>query len=69
METYRVIGVGADADVGDWAIPVLLQGRVFVGGATRVGGKVDCVGNAVDESHHGVLPVPKVITESQTEDT
>lgn len=69
METHRVISVGADPDVGDGTIPALLHGRVFVGGPTSVSGKVDGVGDAIDESDHGVLPITEVVTERQTEDT
>jgi len=69
METYRVIGVGADCGVRDRVILTLLHGRVFVGGATSVGRIVDGIGNAVDESNHSVLPVPNMIAEPLTEDT
>jgi len=69
MDTYRVIGMSTDPDVGDGAIPNLLDGRVFVGGTTRVGGMVDGVGNTVDEPNHCVLPITDMITEPQTEDT
>ena len=69
MGTYRVVGVGADRDVGDRVISTLLYGRVFVSGATRVGRIVDGVGNAVDEPNHSVLPVPNMIAEPRAEDT
>ena len=60
--------MGADPGVGNGAIANLLDGRVFVGGTAGVGGIVDGVRNAVDESNHGVFPVTDVITEPQTED-
>ena len=63
METYWVIGVSADPDVGDGTIPVLLHGRVFIGGATGVSRKVDSVGNAIDEPDHGMFPVTHMVTE------
>jgi len=69
METYRIIGVGADGGVGDRAVPAFRYGRVFVGGATSVGRIVDGFGNAVDESDHSVFPVPDMVAVPQTEDT
>ena len=68
METYRVIGMGADPDVGDRTNPALFHDRIFVGGAATVFGKVDGAGNAIDESDHGVLPIADMITKSDTED-
>ena len=67
MGTYPVVSMGSDPDIADRTIPLLLHGRVFVGEATRVGGEKDGIGNAVDESHHRVLPVPDVITVPHTE--
>jgi len=61
--------VGADPSVGNRAVANFLDGGVFVGGTARVGGIVDGVRNAVDESNHGVFPVTDVITEPQTEHT
>ena len=60
--------MGADPGVGNRADVNLLDGGVFVGGTAGVGGIVDGVGNAVDESNHGVFPVTDVITEPRTED-
>ena len=37
VETYRVIGVGADSGVGNRADVNLLDGGVFVGGTAGVG--------------------------------
>jgi predicted RecA/RadA family phage recombinase len=64
METYRVIGVGADRGVGDRADPDLLDVGVvvLVGSAAGVGRIIDDVGDAVDESNHGMFPVTDMIT-------
>jgi hypothetical protein len=69
METYGVIGVGPDRSVGYGTIPDLLHGRILVGRSTGMRGVIDGIGNAVDESDHGMLPVSDMITKPQTEDT
>ena len=61
--------MGACRGVGDRANPDLLHDRVFVGCATGVLGIVDDIGNTVDESNHGVFPIPNMVTEPQAEDT
>jgi hypothetical protein len=63
METYRVIGVGADRGVGDRAVPDLVDGGIIVGSTAGVGRIINDVRDAVDESNHGMFPVTDVITE------
>ena len=69
METYRIVCVGAGGDVRNRTNADLLYGRVLVGSTTSVLGIVDDIGNAVNESNHGVLPVAYMVTEPQTKDT
>jgi hypothetical protein len=65
-ETYCVVGVGSNSDVGDWTKPDLLYGKIFVCCTTRMLGIVDDIRETVDESDHCVLPVPDMITVPQT---
>lgn len=66
METYRVVGMSANSDVGDGTIPNLLYCRVFECRTARVLGVIDDIRDAVDESDHCVFQVPDMITEPQT---
>ena len=68
METHRIVCVGAGGDVRDRTNADLVYGRVLAGRAASMLGIVDDIRNAVDESNHGVFPIPHVVAKPQAED-